>query len=171
MPCLMASTYNMKADILRQVTNDPSADPVDESGEWVMQQDPDSGEIIRVWKPGTVVVDDPDTPEIETSFHSFDCIARGLTTGGIKGLANTELFTELYESSEYVLIKFGPNESISKRDRITNIRDIKGNVVWKEEEHPDEPPTVFSVMGVTPIVGPFGEVIEKTAMLERSEIQ
>lgn len=173
MPCVIGARFNMEAAILRQVTGATDPDEVDETGEWVLQQDPDSGEIIRVWHDGsTGEADDPDTPEDESvSFDTFPCIARGIIDGGIRVAGTTERFSEIYENVDYVKISFPGWVKLSKRDRVTNIKDSNGIVVWKEEELPDAPPTVFSVMGVTPIVDPYGVSIENTAMLERAEIQ
>lgn len=172
MPCVTGARFNMTADILRQVTNDTDADPVDETGEWVLQQDPDSGEIIRVWQPS--VQDNPATPDVDESvvFNTqFPCIARGVITGGMRSIGALENWSEVYEGVDKVTITFPNWVTISKRDRITNIRDSRGNVVWKEEEQPEAPPTVFSVVGVAPIPDPFGAVVEYVAMLERSQIQ
>ncbi len=171
MGCVIGARFNMTADILRQVTNEDNPSPIDEQGEWVLQQDPDSGEIIRVWHAGTMV-DNPATPEInESQWDNFPCIARGIIDGGIRVAGTTERFSEIYENVDYVKISFPGHVKLSKRDRVTNIKDVTGNIVWKEEELPDAPPTVFSVMGVTPIVDPYGHTIEATAMLERAEIQ
>jgi hypothetical protein len=164
----------MKADILRQghVGPDDTFDPTDEVGEWVMQQDPDSGEIIRTWQPNAQT--SPTTPTNgagQAPLTSFDCIARGIVDGGIRVAGTTENFGELYENVDYVSMTVGPNVKISKRDKVTNIRNKKNIILWRDEEQPDAPPTVFSVKGVTPIPDPWGNFIEQRVMLERSEVQ
>jgi hypothetical protein len=164
--CLTSARFNMKADILRQNITTPN--PPDPEGEWTYKQD-ESGEIIRVWQPGS---DNPDTVENEAAgLESFRCEARGIIDGGIRVAGTTERFTEIYENVDYVKISFPASVRISKRDRITNIRDPKGNIIWKEEEQPSAPPTVFNVMGVTPVIDPFGRHIESQALLERAERQ
>lgn len=171
---LTAVRFNMKADILRQGVSptDPDPTPTGDDGDWVMQQDPDSGEIIRVWQPN--VQDDPDTPdtnEATTGLESFDCIARGIVDGGIRVAGTTERFGDLYENVDYVSMTVGPDVNITKRDKVTNIRNRDGIILWRNEEQSDSPPTVFSVMGVTPIPDPWGRYIEQRVMLERAEIQ
>lgn len=169
--CLTSARFNMKADILRSTTTAP-VDPQNPDGEWVVDQDPESGEIIRKWVPNTQ--DDPETPEdekAEAGLESFRCEARGIIDGGIRVAGTTERFSDVYENIDYVKISFPASVSLSKRDRVTNIRDPKGNIIWKEEEQPNKPPTVFNVMGVTPIVDPFGRHIESQALLERAETQ
>lgn len=164
--CLTSARFNMKADILRQNITTPN--PPDPEGTWVYKQD-ESGEIIRVWQPGS---DNPETPENEAEgLESFRCEARGIIDGGIRVAGTTERWSDVYENVDYVKISFPASVKISKRDRITNIRDPKGNIIWKEEEQPSAPPTVFNVMGVTPIVDPFGRHIESQALLERAERQ
>lgn len=165
--CLTSARFNMKADILRQDRTVPN--PPDPEGEWVYKQDPDSGEILRSWQSGSQV-DNPNTTTDE-GLESFRCEARGIIDGGIRVAGTTERFNAVYENIDYVRISFPASVKISKRDRITNIRDGKGNVIWKEEEYPTSPPSVFNVMGVTPIVDPFGRHIESQALLERAQVQ
>lgn len=161
----------MKADILRQGYEDNAVfNPTDEVGEWVNQQDEDSGEIIRKWEPNTL--DDPDTVENEGAvLESFNCEARGIVDGGVRVAGTTERFGQMYEDIDYVKITFPISTKISRRDRITNIRDQSGNVVWKEEDQPDAPPTVFEVTGVTPIIAPFVGAVEQFALLKRAQRQ
>lgn len=159
---------NMWADVLRQGGDDPSTTP--DEGSWVNNQDPDSGEIIRVWEPNTETQDDPDTPEIE-GLETFRCVARGIVDGGIRVAGTTERFSEIYDADDYVRIQFGTNITIGRRDRITNIRNSDGIILWREEDAPNSPPTVFGVVGVTPIVDPFGRHTENMALLERVETQ
>lgn len=166
--CLTSARFNMKADILRQNRTTPN--PVPEgSGSWTYNQDPDTGEVIRKWQS---YKDNPDTPQNESEvLESFRCVARGIIDGGIRVAGTTERFSDMYENVDYVKISFPASVKISKRDRVTNIRDPRGNIIWKEEEHPGSPPTVFNVMGVTPVIDPFGRHIESQALLERAEIQ
>ena len=171
--CLTSARFNMRADILRQGYEDNGEfKPTDQVGEWVMQEDPDSYEIIRKWQPVTVDDDNNSgTPNVTNTLESFNCIARGIVDGGIRVAGTTERFGQLYENVDYVKMTFPASTKISKRDRITNIRGRDGRILWKEEEQPNEPPTVFSVTGVTPIFDPFGRHIESFALLERAERQ
>lgn len=168
--CLTSARFNMKADILR-ASGPEYVEPTDSNpdGEWVIKHDPDSNEIIRVWVPAG---DDPDTPEVENNvLTTFKCMARGIIDGGIRVAGTTERFGELYEGVDYVRIWFPPKTPVTRRDRITNIRGPKGDILWREEERPDRAPTVFAVVGVTPIIDPFGKHTESMALLERVEAQ
>jgi hypothetical protein len=167
--CLTSARFNMKADILRAVTDtpdDPETTDVDE-GDWTVKQDPDSGAIIRDWEPN--VPDDPETEENEAAgLEPFNLIARGVVQGGVKA---SEQFSDLYNAADYVRISFPPNVVLSRRDRVTNIRSSKGVVIWLEEEGEEDLPTIFSVTGVTPVIDPFGNHVENTALLERVQAQ
>lgn len=60
---------------------------------------------------------------------------------------------------------------ITLREKITNIRDAEGTVIWEETNFPNNTPTVFEVMGVTPITEPLGGVIGYNSIIKRSESQ
>lgn len=163
--CLTGARFNMKADVLRATPTSVEDSP----GNWVTTQDPDSGELIRSWQvnPVSGQVDDASTDTLE----SFSCIVRGIVSGGIRVAGTTERFGEYYNDVDFVTMQFPASVKLSRRDRITNIRDSKGNIIWWEEERLDGAPTIFSVNGVTPVVDPFGNHIENTAILSRSETQ
>lgn len=166
--CLTSARFSMKADVLRQGRAETEFDPTDVSGEWVLQQNPRSGEINRVWQSNP---ESPDAPVGTPVLESFDCTARGIIDGGIRVAGTTERFGEMYQNIDYVKITFPASVKLSKRDRVTNIRDSSGKIIWKEEETPEAPPTVFNVMGVTPILDPFNRHIESFALLERADVQ
>jgi|SRR6478609_2309175 len=163
--CLTGARFVQKADILR--SGGTTVDP--DSGEWTTKQDPDSGEIIRVWVPAG---DDPNTPGTESEYlKSFPCEARGIIDGGIRVAGTTEHFGDQYNAVDYVRISFPTWVKITRRDRVTNIRDKNDHILWTEEERADGAATVFSVVGVTPVIAPFVGHTENVALLERVEVQ
>lgn len=169
--CLTGARFNMSADVLRQgneVPEDPATEEI-ESGHWENIQDPDSGEIVRVWQKNPQK--DPEESNGDAELYSFKCIARGIVDGGIRVSGTTERFGEMYENVDYIKVTFPANVKLSKRDRVTNVRDAAGNIIWREEEIKGSPPTVFNVQGVTPILDPFGRHIESFALCERAERQ
>lgn len=170
--CLSSASFTMKADILRQTSglSTPTAE-----GSWEDWQDPITGEIIRKWIP---VGDNPTTPEQENSlFGVLPCSARGIIDGGIRVAGTTERWGETYVDIDYVRIEFPTKYILTKRDRITNIRDPKGHILWLEEELGPEGgegtfrATVFEVLGVTPVLGPFNTHMKNVAMLQRADVQ
>lgn len=110
----------------------------------------ESGEISRHW-----VAKDEEVP----------CIARGISGGGIRVVGSTERWGDRHEDVEYVKIQ--TNYNVSKRDRIQNIRTSNGSLAWEDEGVG----MVFDVVGSTPVLGPFGELIEYDVLVTKAEIQ
>lgn len=168
MRCITSARFNMTATILYQGDYTPA--PVDntEEGHWVEgKQDPLTGEINRVWVPADGDSVTPGVQEVRVK-----CIVRGIPDGGIRVAGTTERITPdgVWESADYAKMQLPPNVKISKRDRVTNITNRRGEYPWKEEEF-DNRPTVFEVLGVGPIFDPFGNHIESSVLLQRAEIQ
>lgn len=164
--CLTSARFNMFADVLYQTVETETAP---DSGEWVITHDEDSNEILRTWQSGAT--DQGTSSDASDDLVTFSCLARAIVDGGIRVAGTTERFGDLYEGVDYVRIQFPANIKLSRRDRVTNIRDRRGNIIWREEERSDNAPTIFSVTGVAPIIDPFGKHIESMALLERLEIQ
>lgn len=121
-------------------------------------QDPDSGEIKEVW---TIL---PSGIGIYCAFH-------GILDGGIRVSGTTERFGAIYENIDWAKMNFGPFEKIDKRAQITNVRNLSGTVIWREEEMAGSPPTVFDVQGVIPVVDGLGRHTENVGLLQRHEVQ
>lgn len=165
--CLTGAMFSMWADVKRQMNDNPD-DPTD-NGEWVLEQDPDSGEIIRVWKS----FDNPDTPDVDESEtgESFPCLARGVISQGIRNMSTNQDWTQVYRATDIIQLEFPADVILRRNDHVTNIRDAKGTVVWREEEMVDSPPTIFIVNGVVPVMGPFNTLTRQFALLERADNQ
>lgn len=177
--CLTGGRMTMKATLLHQ--NDPYVPEgdidLDKYGEWVNSQDPLTGEIIRVWKPFNPPIDDPSTPYPDgIDLGTINCIARGIVDGGIRVAGTTERFGDTYENIDYVKMWVPAHVKISKRDRVTNIKDASGHIRWLDEEYSDpridETPraTVFNVNGVTPLFNAFNQLTEQFVLLERATV-
>lgn len=168
--CLTAARMNMKATILRQ--GDVTGDPLDPSdlGVWVESQDPLTFEIVEIWEPLVITVDDPLTAISESVVETFYCLARGIVDGGIRVAGTTERFGDTYENIDFVKMWVPSNFTISKRDRITNISDPRGSIIWVDEEASVPRATVFNVNGVTPLLDAFNNHVENFVLLERAEI-
>lgn len=165
MRCISSARFNMTATVLRQ--GDYGEPTVEQAGYWTERQNPITLEIERVW-----VADDTDLVTAGVQEGTFKCIARGIVEGGIRVAGTTERITPsgVIDSADYVQLQFGPNVEISKRDRVYNIKSSNGLLVWKEEEH-NGAATIFEVLGVTPIIDPFGRHVENHALLQRAEVQ
>jgi hypothetical protein len=141
----------------------PDAAPESSSGEWHWIQDPDSGAFIQVW-----VTDDPETPNAEGNVITVKCRARASMTGSIRA---AEQFGAQYINDEWVKIDLPFNADITLRDRVMNIRTLRGQTLWSEEESNGNPPTVFDVFRVSPDVDGFGNLVGKIALVKKAVVQ
>lgn len=180
--CLTAGRMTMTATLLHQNNQTGSVVgdiDLEEYGQWVRSQDPLTHEIVRVWEPITDVFPGPDgqpgtSDDVEVN-RSIPCIARGIVDGGIRVAGTTERFGDSYENIDFVKMWVPAGVRISKRDRVTNIRDPRGNIQWRDEEfadpyNPNDIPraTVFDVNGVTPLFNAFNRHTESFVLLQRS---
>lgn len=181
MRCLTSARFNMSALILSQNANIPDDNNPQTgtpNGHYEYQQDPDSGAMIRVWvavpddvpEPPSAIIDPVNGGMMEGT--RFKCMARGFTDGGIRVAGTTERWSSRgdIDTVDFITIKFPAFVVLTRRDRVTDIRNNKNVLLWKEEEY-DDKPTIFEVNGVTPILDPFGNHIENSALLQRAEVQ
>jgi hypothetical protein len=166
MRCLLSGRFSMQADLLHWTgITTGGSDDVSQGSFGGTYQDPISGEILNDWEPA---VDDVNTPTVdESTFSTFDCIARGIVDGGIRVAGTTERFGDIYTNIDFVKLWTPANVLITKRDRITNIRIRNGAVIWNDEES-DGLPTVFNVNGVTPLFDAWNRHVENFVLLERA---
>ena len=169
--CLTSARFSMSADVLIQ--SDKTDDPInpDAYGSWENSQDPLTLEIVRIWVyDETAPKSSGDTPTV----RSVPCLARGIVDGGIRVAGTTERVSDIYENIDYVKLWIPPNVTLTKRDRVTNIRDASGHIRWLDEEFSKDgaPPkaTVFNVNGVTPLFDAFNNVVEQFVLLEKAEV-
>lgn len=183
--CLTAGRMTMTATLLHQTNQSGSVVgdiDLDSYGTWHNSQDPLTGEIVRVWEPITNPWPGQDgipgnADDIEVS-PVIQCIARGIVDGGIRVAGTTERFGDSYENIDYVKMWVPAGVRISKRDRVTNIRDPRGNIQWRDEEFADPTnptdvarATVFDVNGVTPLFNAFNRHTESFVLLQRASVR
>lgn len=169
MRCLRGPLYSMEAELVPAYYEPTQLPAPDEpGGYWESYQDPLTFEILQRW----VKTNDPETPQDESqggTAITFPCMARGIIDGGIRVAGTTERFGDTYENIDYVRLKVPAHVKISKRDRVTNIRErAGGKVLWRDEEN-NGAPTVFNVNGVTPVLDGFNRHIENFVLLEKAE--
>ena len=117
-------------------------------------QDPDTGAIVREWAYYKTV-----------SCHAKGVISNSATTRS----SDKQIFSNKYTNDQMIRVR--TSEKLTAREKVTNIMDNNGNVIWQEINFPTETPTVFEVMGTTPITDPFGRVIGYNSAMKRSENQ
>lgn len=117
-------------------------------------QDPDTGAIVKQWN----------------YYKTIDCHAKGIiSNSATTRSSDKQIMSNKYSNEQVVQIR--TLERILFREKITNIRNKDGIVIWSEINFPTETPTVFEVMGSTPITDPFGDVVAWNTTIKRSENQ
>jgi hypothetical protein len=117
-------------------------------------QDTDTGAIKREW-----------------NYHrTVDCHAKGvISNSATTRSSDKQVFSNKYMNDQIIQVR--TSEKLTMREKVTNIRDASGNVIWAESNFPTETPTVFEVIGTTPVTDPFGTVIAYNSSMKRSENQ
>lgn len=118
------------------------------------EQDPDTGAIKKQW----------------IFYKTVPCYAKGIisnTTTARSG--DRQVFNNKYENVQ--LIEIRTKDRLTSREKITNIRDAKNTPIWIEIDYPSDTPTVFEVVGGTPMTDPFGTVLAYNTVAKRSENQ
>lgn len=98
------------------------------------------------------------------------CSAKGVISNSATSRSGDKQVLNNRYMNEQVLEIRTP-EQITYREKITNVRDMNGNIVWKEINYPNNTPTVFEIISSTPITDPFGNVLAYNSVAKRSENQ
>jgi hypothetical protein len=117
-------------------------------------QDLDTGAIIREW----------------SYYKTVPCHVKGvISNSATTRSSDKQLFSNKYINDQVVQVR--TIDKLTIREKVTNIRDSQGNTIWTEINYPSETPTVFEIMGTTPVTDPFGRVIGYNSAMKRSENQ
>ena len=117
-------------------------------------QDPDTGALKKEWN----------------FFKTIPCSAKGMISNSTSTRTGDRQFLDNKYRNEQ-MIQVRTVEKINIRHKITNIRNKNGEVIWTELNYPTETPTVFEVVGATPISDPFGVSMGYNIVAKRSENQ
>ena len=166
--CILSTQYNMLATVLRQYVDDNNITP-SEGSYYETVQNPVTGNIEREWFESD--------PDVAVSTIEIPCVVRGFVSQTATGAGTVERFSVEYENYDRARMKYPARYLLTKRDRVTNIKNaVTGEVIWVEEEQAEitedgheVPATVFEIVGVTPILDPFGTHLENVALLQRAE--
>jgi hypothetical protein len=117
-------------------------------------QNPDTGAIIKEWN----------------YYKTLDCHAKGvITNSATTRSGDKQIFNNKYNNEQVIQVR--TSERLTAREKITNIRDSNEKAIWTELNYPSDTPTVFEIIGTTPITDPFGQVLAYNSTLKRSENQ
>jgi hypothetical protein len=116
---------------------------------------------------------DLDTGSIKKEWQ-FDRTVPCSAKGNISNSSSSRSGDRQVMSNKYIneqILQIRTSEKITLREKITNIRDTEGNVIWEELNFPSNTPTVYELIGITPMVDPLGGVIGYNSTVKRSENQ
>jgi hypothetical protein len=117
-------------------------------------------------------VQDPDTGAIKKTWlytRTVACYAKGIISNSTSRTPDKQTMGNSYVNQQIVEIR--TESKLNIREKITNIRDANDVVIWAELNYPTETPTVFELVGTTPITDPFGGVLGYSSSAKRSENQ
>jgi hypothetical protein len=118
------------------------------------EQDPDTGAIKKQW----------------IFYKTLSCHAKGIISNSSSTrTSDKQVMGNKYFNDQVLQIRTA--QRLTLREKITNIRDANNNYIWTEINSPNDTPTVFEIMGTTPITDPFGKVIGYNSSVKRSENQ
>jgi hypothetical protein len=116
---------------------------------------------------------DQSTGAIKKEWHysqTIPCYAKGVISNTATARSgDRQVLGSKYENTQVIEIR--TSSKLSIREKITNIRTEHGEIIWTELDYPNDTPTVFEIVGVTPMTDPFGDVLAWSAVLKRSENQ
>jgi hypothetical protein len=120
----------------------------------IENQDPNTGAIKKEWN----------------YYKTLDCHAKGvISNSSTSRNSDKQSFSNKYINDQTLEVR--TIEILTFREKVTNICDMQGSPIWTEIDFPNDTPTVFEVVGTTPLTDPFGRVIAYNSSLKRSENQ
>ena len=118
------------------------------------KQDSDSGALIKQWN----------------YYKTIPCSAKGMVSNSTSVRTGDRQFLDNRYKNEQ-MIQIRTVEKLNIRHKITNIKNKNGEFIWTELNYPVETPTVFEIIGTTPITDPFGVSMGYNIIAKRSENQ
>ncbi len=117
-------------------------------------QDENTGAIKKEW----------------TFARTVDCHAKGVISNSVTSRnGDRQSFNNKYVNDQVIQVRTVGR--VILREKVTNIRDSENNVIWAELDYPNDTPTVFEVIGSTPVTDPFGRILAYNTTMRRSENQ
>lgn len=102
--------------------------------------------------------------------RTVDCHAKGvISNSATSRSSDKQIFDNKYINDQIIQIR--TENRLTSREKITNIRNREGICIWTEINFPSDTPTVFEVIGTTPITDPFGRIMGYNSSMKRSENQ
>jgi len=118
------------------------------------QQDPDTGSLIKEWH----------------FTETVPCYVKGIISNSATSRGgDKEKFGTRYGYDQFLEVR--TTRKLTLREKITNISNSDGTVIYEELNYPTSTPTVFEITGTVPITDPFGSILGYNSTIKRSENQ
>ena len=117
-------------------------------------QDPETGSLKKEWQFNRTI-----------AWSAKGTISNSTATRS----GDKQAFSNKYANEQMLQVRTTTKLIFS--EKITNVRNLDGTVIWEEINFPSNTPTVFEVMGITPITEPMGWIIGYNTTVKRSENQ
>jgi hypothetical protein len=104
---------------------------------------------------------------------TISCRVEALKTGNGMGRTDNKVFDYGNENAyqEHFQLKMKSPEPLSRRWRISSIKDSSGNVVYKEIDRYNQPDMIFDITASHPEVDPFGKTHYYETTIQRVLVQ
>ena len=116
---------------------------------------------------------DENTGAIKKDWSYYDtvpCYVKGIISNSASSRGgDKETFSTKYGYQQFLEVR--TLKKLTLREKITNISNKDGDVIYEELNYPTNTPTVFEVTGTTPITDPFGQILGYNSTIRRSENQ
>lgn len=116
-------------------------------------QDPATGSLKKEWQFN----------------RTISCNATGRISNSGARSGSNQILSNKYSNEQELQLR--TTTKLILNEKITNIRNLEGIVIWEEINFPSNTPTVFEVVGITPITEPFGGISGYNTIVKRSENQ
>lgn len=118
------------------------------------EQDPETGALKKEW----------------IYYKTVDCSAKGVISNSSSTRTNSiQSIGTKYVNEEILQVRTA--ERLTYREKVANIRGANNKTIWVELNTPVDTPTVFEVIGSTPVTDGFGNIIAYNSVIKRSENQ
>jgi hypothetical protein len=105
--------------------------------------------------------------------RTIDCKVEPLKTGGAMNKGDNKNYDTGNENryTEHFQLKIKSPIPISRRARISSIRDNAGNVIYKELDRYNQPDMIFDVTSNHAEIDPLGKICYYETTIQRVEVQ
>lgn len=158
MTCLSSIKYSMIATVLR-VRDNGEVPNLEQTGQWQTFYDEATGEEKQVWV-------EADTSTVKPGVQTEVACLVTANYANRQDNDMTYSATKIIDT-EYLTMKVPAKTHLYTTDRVTNILNNKAELIYEDDRNPNGVSAVYNVVGVSPVVDPFGRTVERVALLKK----